>query len=175
MTWFDAKNETAKLNDFSLIEPGVYVATITEVGLKDDQYGNEYVRFELTFDNRRKYFDNVYMAHPQFADMATKGRARLKLYCQLAGLDDLKGPNDLKRLIGAQYRVQMGAYTPKNGFEKKNVINNILPLEEAAPEAQYVEDDVPMEQAPVPVQAPTPVRAAPVAARRPIQASPVRR
>jgi hypothetical protein len=111
------------------------------------------------------------MAHPQFEDMATKGRARLKLYVQLAGLDDLKGPNDLKRLIGAQYRIQMGAYTPKNGFDKKNVINNILPLEEAAPEAQYTEEDVPEEPAPAPV----PVRAAPVAARRPIQATPVRR
>jgi hypothetical protein len=169
MTWFDAKNETAKLNDFSLIEPGVYVATITEVGLKDDQYGNEYIRFELTFENRRKYFDNVYMAHPQFEDMATKGRARLKLYALLAGLDDLKGPNDLKRLIGAQYRIQMGAYTPKNGFDKKNVINNILPLEDVATGSQNTEDDVPMEEAPAPV------RAAPVAARRPIQATPVRR
>ena len=174
--FFDARNETAKLNEFELIEPGTYVATITEIGLKDDQYGNEYVRVELTFDDtRRKFFDNVYFNHPEFANLATKGRARMKLYCELAGLEGLQGPNDLKRLIGAQYLIVMGAYTPKNGGERKNVINNILAVQGEAPVEHQEEDDVPVDQD---IPAPTPVRAAaPVAkplVRRPL-ATPIRR
>lgn len=175
MTWFDARNETAKLNEFELIEPGRYTATITEINLKDDKWGNEFIKIELTFDdNRRKFFDNVYFAHSEFPDMANKGRARMKLYCELAGLEGLQGPNDLKRLIGAQYTIVMGAYTPKNGGERKNVINNILPAQNEAPVEHQEEDDVPVDQD---IPAPTPVRAAPVAkplVRRPL-ATPIRR
>lgn len=174
--FFDARNETAKLNDFELIEPGTYVATITEIGLKDDKWGNEYIKIELTFDDsRRKFFDNVYFTHSEFPDMATKGRARMKLYCELVGLEGLQGPNDLKRLIGAQYLIVMGAYTPKNGGERKNVINNILPVQGEAVAQEYAEEDVPVDQE---APAPAPVRAAaPVAkplVRRPV-ATPIRR
>lgn len=172
MTWFDAQNETAELGGFGLIPPGRYVGHITAVQMKNDKWDNEYINIEITFDNRKKYYDNVYLSHPQFSDMAEKGRARLKQYCLCAGIEKLGGPADLRKLVGQSYVIEIGKYVKKDTGEERNAINAI----EQLVEENLVEDDVPLEEVPAPAPTPAPVAARPVAKAipRPL-ATPVRR
>jgi hypothetical protein len=171
MSFFNAKEETATLNEFSLIEPGTYVATIMACQESEDKYGNDYIKFELELGNGRKYFDNIYLSHPEFDSLVTKSRARLKLYVELHGMEELKSPADLRYLVGAQYRIQMGAYAPKTGGDKRNVINNILPVADDIDPVATFGEDVPAEE---PVRPPAASAPRTMARRTPL-AVPVRK
>lgn len=150
MTFFDPSQESTELSNYSVPAPGEYHACITAQELKDDQYGNEFIGLELTLVKEgKKYRDNIYLTHPQYDDMAQKGRARLALYTTIAGTGKLQSPADLRKLIGKEYVVTFENYIQKSTGNTKCSIVGIREYHEYGGNSDVIEDDdVPYEPAP---------------------------
>lgn len=122
--YFNAKTETSTIeNNFSPLAAGTYEMYVDEIEERDDKYGNAYIKCVLAVtegkNKGRKHFENLYLAHPEWEGTVTRSRAVLKTICESAKVEALRGPADLRKLIGAEITVQFGVY------KDKNIINEV--------------------------------------------------
>ena len=125
--YFNAKEETASFQDYSVLPAGVYHMTVWEMELKTDRSENEYIKLVLAVcdgeHKSRKHFENLYL-DSEFENAQRQARIILKSLCEAAGIEALQGPSDFLKLIGAEIDVKMAVYKKKDGNEM-NIINNI--------------------------------------------------
>lgn len=144
MSWFDARNETAELNDYSPLPNGVYYMTVAEAETKHDRNGNEFigVMFEVCNGEHkgRKLFQNLYL-HSEYENQERTGRAILKLLCRAADLPTLHGPKDLMKFIGMELDVKVGSYKKKDSGDVINVVNGIVRHEPEEPTKKIASED----------------------------------
>lgn len=143
MSFFDAENEQSELNDFTPLPAGTYHMCVTDMDMKEDQHGIEYIA--VTYEvcdgdhKNRKLFDNIYLTH-EIESLQKNSRAKLKLLCQAKNIKSLGGPSDLAKFIGLEVWLKVDLYTSKKKEDAKprNIINKIAP---------YTSNDVPEPQA----------------------------
>lgn len=131
MSWFDAASETATIKQFEPLPPGTYQACITDIIAKLDVNNNEYIKVDFE-TAKGKVIDFLYLQSP-YEEKERNGRAKLKLLCQIKGIQSLGGPSDLANFVGMECQIVVGQYTQKKeGFLPiiRNNVKDIKPCSE---------------------------------------------
>lgn len=137
--FFDVQNETATLQDFAPLPEGSYQVCVTDIDVKDDKNGNEYIKVEATVtegpSKNQKIFDQLYLKS-EYSRRENEGRAKLVLLWKAVGVGNIMGPTDLKKLIGKEYWFKITQYKNKENKVQSQIADIALLM------ASGVSDDV---------------------------------
>lgn len=153
--WFNAKEETATLNDNSIIPAGLYNVVVSGMELKVDKFKHDYINLEMTISDgplkNRKFWENLYLVSTEDW-IQNKGRAIMKALCDATGIEKLGGPSDLVKFIGKEAVLKLGVYKNKDTHVERNIVNGITAAMKTTPAkatpaktvvTAETEDDVP--------------------------------